>query len=158
MGPSLTTDRNGVSNSAYAFDGNDYIYTSNIMANEFTNVFTISAWIKSTNNATVHDIFGLQQIVIQTSGIRYTSWIEYKFSIDAMKVLIHQIAIIIMTVYGIITPLLIMVVTKKFIGWKVDKTNTKSNIFNINNLWSCWIGRRQMDSIRQLFYWYLWMK
>ena len=56
--PSLTTDRYGRSNSAYAFDGNDYIYTSDNMANQFSNVFTISAWIKSTNNATV-DIFGM---------------------------------------------------------------------------------------------------
>ena len=58
--PSLTTDRYGRSNSAYAFDGNDYIYTSDNMANQFSNVFTISAWIKSTNNATV-DILGLGQ-------------------------------------------------------------------------------------------------
>ena len=56
--PSLTIDRFGNSNSAYEFDGNDYFYTSNSMANQFTNTFTISAWIKSTNNATV-DILGL---------------------------------------------------------------------------------------------------
>ena len=56
--PSLTTDRFGNSNSAYEFDGNDYFYTSNSMANQFTNTFTISAWIKSTNNATV-DVLGL---------------------------------------------------------------------------------------------------
>ena len=56
--PSLVTDRNGVSNSAYSFDGNDYISTSDSMANQFSTLFTISAWIKSTNNATV-DILGL---------------------------------------------------------------------------------------------------
>jgi len=56
--PSLTIDRFGNCNSAYEFDGNDYFYTSNSMANQFTNTFTISAWIKSTNNATV-DILGL---------------------------------------------------------------------------------------------------
>ncbi len=39
--PSRTIDRFGNSNSAYEFDGNDYFYTSNLMANQFTNTFLL---------------------------------------------------------------------------------------------------------------------
>ena len=142
--PTLTSDRNGASNSAYVFDGNDYIYTSDSMANEFTNVFTISAWIKSTNNATV-DIFGLGQQecnsnagpVIRlgpninfnrcnegfnTSNSNYYYdgvWHHYAFTYNGSQ-------------------------RKVYRDGNLVNTNTKSNIFNINT-YGLAIGRAQMD-------------
>ena len=148
--PSLTTDRNGVSNSAYAFDGNDYIYTSNSMANEFTNVFTISAWIKSTNNATV-DIFGLGQqecnsnagpVIRLGSNINFNRcnegfntsnsnyyydgvWHHYAFTYNGSQ-------------------------RKVYRDGNLVNTNTKSNIFNINT-YGLAIGRAQMDQSGNYF-------
>ena len=148
--PTLTSDRNGVINSAYAFDGNDYIYTSDTMANEFTNVFTISAWIKSTNNATV-DIFGLGQQecnsnagpVIRlgpninfnrcnegfdTSNSNYYYdgvWHHYTFTYSGSQ-------------------------RKVYRDGTLVNTNTKSNIFNINT-YGLAIGRAQMDLTGNFF-------
>ena len=148
--PSLTTDRNGVSNSAYAFDGTDYIYTSNSMATEFTNVFTISAWIKSTNNATV-DIFGLGQqecnsnagpVIRLGSNINFNRcnegfntsnsnyyydgvWHHYAFTYNGSQ-------------------------RKVYRDGNLVNTNTKSNIFNINT-YGLAIGRAQMDQSGNYF-------
>ena len=142
--PTLTSDRNGVSNSAYTFDGNDYIYTSDAMANEFTNVFTISAWIKSTNNATV-DIFGLGQqecnsnagpVIRLGSNINFNRcnegfdtpnsnyyydgiWHHYAFTYSGSQ-------------------------RKVYRDGTLVNTSTKSNIFNINT-YGLAIGRAQMD-------------
>ena len=142
--PTLTSDRNGVSNSAYTFDGNDYIYTSDTMADEFTNVFTISAWIKSTNNATV-DIFGLGQqecnsnagpVIRLGSNINFNRcnegfdtpnsnyyydgvWHHYAFTYSGSQ-------------------------RKVYRDGTLVNTNTKSNIFNINT-YGLAIGRAQMD-------------
>ena len=142
--PSLTDDRNGVSNSAYAFDGNDYIYTSNSMANEFTNTFTISAWIKSTNNATV-DIFGLgkqdcnypsgpvirlglnlnfnkcnESFDTSNSNYHYDGvWHHYAFTYNGSQ-------------------------RKVYRDGNLVSTNTKPDIFNINT-YGIAIGRAQMN-------------
>ena len=142
--PTLTSDRNGASNSAYVFDGNDYIYTSDSMANEFTNVFTISAWIKSTNNATV-DIFGLGQqdcssnagpvirlgpninfnrcnAGFNTSNSNYYYdglWHHYAFTYNGSQ-------------------------RKVYRDGNLVNTNTQSNIFNINT-YGLAIARAQMD-------------
>ena len=142
--PTLTSDRNGVSNSAYTFDGNDYMYTSDTMADEFTNVFTISAWIKSTNNATV-DIFGLGQqecnsnagpVIRLGSNINFNRcnegfdtpnsnyyydgvWHHYAFTYSGSQ-------------------------RKVYRDGTLVNTNTKSNIFNINT-YGLAIGRAQMD-------------
>ena len=57
--PTLTTDRFGNTNSAYFFDGNgDYLSTSNSIANQVSNRFTISGWVNSTESAR-RDLFGL---------------------------------------------------------------------------------------------------
>ncbi len=48
-GATLTTDRNGIANSAYSFDGNsNFIVTNNINSNIFSNGITISLWVKVT--------------------------------------------------------------------------------------------------------------
>ncbi|MDG2397214.1 MAG: hypothetical protein P8M03_06135 [Flavobacteriaceae bacterium] len=60
--PALTEDRHGNANSAYYFDGNDYFYAGNAMANQIGNKFTISAWVQSTNNQRV-DMLGLGRAV-----------------------------------------------------------------------------------------------
>ena len=148
--PTLTSDRNGASNSAYVFDGNDYIYTSDSMANEFTNVFTISAWIKSTNNATV-DIFGLGQqdcssnagpVIRLGSNIHFNRcnagfntsnsnyyydglWHHYAFTYNGSQ-------------------------RKVYRDGNLVNTNTQSNIFNINT-YGLAIARAQMDQAGDYF-------
>ncbi len=47
-GATLTTDRNGVANKAYSFDGvNDYILLANSGAISFSNGISFSAWVKT---------------------------------------------------------------------------------------------------------------
>ena len=142
--PSLTIDRFGNSNSAYEFDGNDYFYTSNSMANQFTNTFTISAWIKSTNNATV-DILGLgnqdcssnagpvirlgadlnfnrcnEGFNISNSNYHYDGqWHHYVFSYNGSQRKVHRDGVLINTL-------------------------NKSNIFNIST-YGLAIARAQMN-------------
>lgn len=48
-GATLTTDRFGVANKAYSFDGNDWIAVGRNAAFEF-NDFTLSTWISTTNS------------------------------------------------------------------------------------------------------------
>lgn len=44
-GATLTTDRNGVPNSAYRFDGSDYLYASGVSAKTFDE-FSLGFWMK----------------------------------------------------------------------------------------------------------------
>lgn len=56
--PTLISDRFNNLSSAYSFDGNDYIYFGDQMANSFNNIFSISVWLnRSSNNST--DLIGL---------------------------------------------------------------------------------------------------
>ena len=148
--PSLTTDRYGRSNSAYAFDGNDYIYTSDNMANQFSNVFTISAWIKSTNNATV-DIFGMGiQTCDSNAGpvIRLGSLINFNRCNEGFNTnngnyyydgVWHHYAF---TYSGS--------QRKVYRDGNLISTNTKSNIFTINT-YGLAIGRNQMNQNSNFF-------
>ena len=44
-GATLTTDRNGVANQAYSFDGNDWVTVSNSISLQNINSVTISSWV-----------------------------------------------------------------------------------------------------------------
>jgi hypothetical protein len=56
-GAALTTDRNGVANTAYSFDGNsDYIDCGNSSSVNLNGDLTISAWIYANNFNTDHGI------------------------------------------------------------------------------------------------------
>ena len=56
--PTLITDRFNNANSAYSFDGNDYFYFGNPMANQINNIFSISLWLNQTSTAPT-DLIGL---------------------------------------------------------------------------------------------------
>ena len=57
-GASLTTDRNGNSESAYQFDGiNDYISNSNGLKYLVNNTYSISLWIYKPNLITMVFLF-----------------------------------------------------------------------------------------------------
>lgn len=65
-GATLTTDRFGMVNKAYSFDGNDWIrHTDSIASNVSSSNFTVSTWIKRTqaaiNTNTLQPIFGKQE-------------------------------------------------------------------------------------------------
>ena len=62
-GATLTTDRNGVANKAYSFDGiDDFITTNNITTNN-TN-WSVSFWYSSLNNTSFQIQNILNQLVI----------------------------------------------------------------------------------------------
>ena len=56
--PTLTTDRFNNVNSAYSFDGNNYFYFGNSMANQINNIFSISLWLNQTSTSPT-DLIGL---------------------------------------------------------------------------------------------------
>ncbi|MEW6668074.1 MAG: LamG-like jellyroll fold domain-containing protein [Thermodesulfobacteriota bacterium] len=63
-GPNLSSDRFGNANSAYAFDGNDYISIADSASVDLTSSFTLSLWI----NQSIENVGGSRLIDKITSG------------------------------------------------------------------------------------------
>lgn len=58
IGATLTTDRNGDPNSAYIFDGNDYItFSANPVGNIGSGAFSIACWVKTSASENQNIIF-----------------------------------------------------------------------------------------------------
>ncbi len=74
-GATLTTDRNGVANKAYSFDGmDDFISTSNDL-NSYANGITINAWVNVTNaNSSNNAQFFVSKAWDQTNGHYKIGW------------------------------------------------------------------------------------
>ena len=71
-GATLTTDRNGVANSAYSFDGiKNYIQTE--LVNGFKNQFTVQAWVKTLSSPEA-GIVCSRSSKSQFNGLNYTPW------------------------------------------------------------------------------------
>ena len=153
--PTLTSDRNGASNSAYVFDGNDYIYTSDSMANEFTNVLQLvldeinqqcngryfwfgtaglqlKCWSCYSFGSNIH--FNRCNAGFNTSNSNYYYdglWHHYAFTYNGSQ-------------------------RKVYRDGNLVNTNTQSNIFNINT-YGLAIARAQMDQAGDILL-ALWMK
>ena len=68
-GATLTTDRNGVANKAYSFDGNDFISFTSVPT-AVTDNWALSAWIKPTSNMVEGTIVnnGLDDLTNNSNG------------------------------------------------------------------------------------------
>ncbi|MCM2272836.1 MAG: LamG domain-containing protein, partial [candidate division Zixibacteria bacterium] len=80
-GPTLTTDRNGISNSAYSFDGDDdYIQISDSELLNPESGVIVEAWINPTSLPSSEFGYGNKQIVMKESEYSLTLYADGRVS------------------------------------------------------------------------------
>lgn len=143
-GATLTTDRNGLSNSAYNFDGvSNYIKISDNSLMELSNKYTISAWINLSNTPSnqysiiskerQQDATGLSLIIDNTSKLTHAFNNGGNYPTVGTSTLPNSVWKFIIVTYDGTT-------AKTYINGQLDKSNTFSQTL-INSSYDWFIGK-----------------